>query len=56
MKRTVLNNWYVPALQSDLEIHCSAGERFRLWKKMLPLGAYFRRRKREKRMREAGGE
>ena len=56
VKRTVLNNWYVPAAQSELKICCSAGERFRLWKKMLPLGAYFRRRKRERRVREAGGE
>jgi FkbM family methyltransferase len=53
VKRTVLNNWYVPAERSDLQIRCSAGERFRLWKKMLPVGAFFRRRKREKRMKQA---
>jgi FkbM family methyltransferase len=54
VKRTVLNNWYVPALQQDLKVRSSAGERFRLWKKMHPLSVYFRRRRREKRMREAG--
>ena len=54
VKRTMLNNWYVPAQSRDLEVRASAGERFRLWKKMLAVSAYFRRRRREKRMRKAG--
>ena len=54
VKRTVLNNWYVPALQPDLEVRSSVKERLRLWKKMLPLSAYFRRRRREKRLPGAG--
>ncbi len=53
VKRTMLNNWYVPADEQDLTVPCSVGEQFRLWKKMLPVSAYFRRRRREKRMREA---
>jgi hypothetical protein len=50
VKRTVLNNWYVPAGQQDLNVNSSAGERLRLWKKIHPLSVYFRRRRREKRM------
>jgi FkbM family methyltransferase len=56
VKRTVLNNWYVPVGQQGLNIQNSASERFRLWKKMLPLSAYFRRRKREKRMRRPAAD
>jgi FkbM family methyltransferase len=55
VKRTMLNNWYMPARSRDLKVRSSAGERFRLWKKMLAVSAYFRRRRREKRMRKAGG-
>ena len=55
VKRTMLNNWYVPAPSRDLTVRSSAGERFRLWKKMLAVSAYFRRRRRKKRMRKAGG-
>jgi FkbM family methyltransferase len=54
VKRTVLNNWYVRAVGSDLSIRCSAGERLRLWKKMLPISAYFRRKKRAKRLQKPG--
>lgn len=54
VKRTMLNNWYVPAGSPDLKVRVSWGERLRLWKKMLALSAYFRRKRREKRMREAG--
>jgi FkbM family methyltransferase len=52
VKRTMLNNWYVPMDQHDLAIGSSMAERLRLWKKMLRLSAYFRRRRREKRMRK----
>jgi FkbM family methyltransferase len=56
VKRTMLNNWYVPALENNLNIRSSLGERLRLWRKINPLSAYFRRKRREKRMREASPE
>jgi FkbM family methyltransferase len=55
LKRTMLNNWYVRADEQDLGIRSSLGERLSLWKKMLAVSAYFRRRRRDKRMRQAGG-
>ena len=54
VKRTMLNNWYVPARQNTLKIRSSPGQQLQLWRKMHPLSAYFRRKRREKRMREAG--
>ena len=54
VKRTVLNNWYVPARSSDLAIQTSLAERLKLHRKMNPLSAYFRRKRREKRMRAQG--
>jgi FkbM family methyltransferase len=56
VKRTMLNNWYVSAREDSLNIRSSLGERLRLWRKMNPLSAYFRRKRREKRMREASAE
>ena len=53
VKRTMLNNWYVPARQNTLTIRSSFGERIRLLRKIQPLSAYFRRKRRERRMREA---
>jgi FkbM family methyltransferase len=50
VKRTVLNNWYVPARGKMLGIHSSLGEWLRLQRKMNPLSAYFRRKRREKRL------
>jgi FkbM family methyltransferase len=52
-KRTMLNNWYVPTAQNTLTIRTSPGERIRLLRKINPLSAYFRRRRRERRMRQA---
>lgn len=51
VRRTMLNNWYVPRGEAGLHIHRSAKERFRLWKKMLPIGVFFRRRRRDREMR-----
>jgi hypothetical protein len=56
VKRTMLNNWYVPALENNLNIRSSLGERLRLRRKINPLSAYFRRKRREKRMREVSPE
>jgi len=54
VKRTMLNNWYVPARQNTLSIRSSPAQRLQLLRKMHPLSAYFRRKRREKRMQEAG--
>ena len=56
VKRTMLNNWYVPAEDHSLKIRNSLGESLSLWRKINPLSAYFRRKRREKRMREAGAK
>ncbi len=53
VKRTMLNNWYVPAEANTLKIHNSFGEKMSLLRKINPLSAHFRRKRREKRMREA---
>jgi len=52
-KRTMLNNWYVPTGDHSLKIHNSASEKISLLRKINPLSAYFRRKRRDKRMREA---
>jgi FkbM family methyltransferase len=54
VKRTMLNNWYVPAEPGALKIRTGPGERLQLWRKMNPLSVHFRRKRREQRMREAG--
>jgi FkbM family methyltransferase len=53
VKRTMLNDWYVPAPENTLTIRNSFVEQIRLLRKINPLSAYFRRKRRERRMREA---
>ncbi len=53
VKRTMLNNWYVPVGDDSLKIRNSLREKISLMRKINPLSAHFRRKRREKRMREA---
>jgi FkbM family methyltransferase len=53
VRRTMLNNWYVRPDEHELRIRAALAERIGLWKKMLPIGVFFRRRRRERERREA---
>jgi hypothetical protein len=53
VRRTMLNNWYVPRDEQELRMHRTVTERLRLWRKMLPIGVYFRRRRREREHRDS---
>ena len=53
VKRTMLNNWYTPAEETKLKIQNTVSEKISLLRKINPLSAHFRRKRREKRTRAA---
>ncbi len=56
VKRTMLNNWYVPARTPDLQVRASTAARLRLWKRVQPLSAFLRRWRRRQRFKGKVGQ